>query len=41
MEHLLKQIRLADGNKYQTDTFRVANPDLKPEKSKSYEYAFD
>jgi len=32
---------LADGNKYQTDTFRVANPDLKPEKSKSYEYAFD
>ena len=22
---------LADGNKYQTDTFRVANPDLKPE----------
>ena len=32
---------LADGNKYQTDTFRVANPDLKPEKSRSYEYNLD
>lgn len=32
---------LDDGNKYQTDTFRVANPDLKPEKSKSYEYNID
>lgn len=32
---------LNDGNKYQTDTFRVANPDLKPEKSKSYEYTLD
>jgi outer membrane cobalamin receptor len=32
---------LGDGNKYQTDTFRVANPDLKPEKSKSYEYNID
>lgn len=38
---LLEANTLADGNKYQTDTFRVANPDLKPEKSKSYEYAFD
>lgn len=32
---------LGDGNKYQTDTFRVANPDLNPEKSKSYEYNVD
>ena len=32
---------LGDGNKYQTDTFRVANPDLEPEKSKSYEYNVD
>lgn len=32
---------LGDGNKYQTDTFRVANPDLKPEQSKSYEYNLD
>jgi len=32
---------LGDGNKYQTDTFRVANPDLRPEQSKSYEYNFD
>lgn len=37
----LEENTLADGNKYQTDTFRVANPDLKPEKSKSYEYNLD
>jgi outer membrane cobalamin receptor len=37
----LKTNILGDGNKYQTDTFRVANPDLKPEKSKSYEYNFE
>ncbi len=37
----LKINTLADGNKYQTDTFRVANPDLKPEKSKGYEYTLD
>jgi outer membrane cobalamin receptor len=30
-----------DGNTYQTSTFRVANPDLKPETSKSYEYSVD
>ena len=33
--------KLNDGNKYQTDTFRVANPNLEPEKSKSYEYNVD
>ena len=32
---------LGDGNKYQTDTFRVANPNLKPEQSKNYEYNVD
>ncbi len=32
---------LGDGNTYQTDTFRVANPNLEPEKSKSYEYNVD
>ncbi|MDD5160902.1 MAG: TonB-dependent receptor [Sulfuricurvum sp.] len=32
---------LGDGNTYQTDRFRVANPDLKPEKSKNYEYDLD
>lgn len=37
----LETNNLNDGNKYQTDTFRVANPDLKPEKSKSYEYNVD
>lgn len=37
----LKPNSLADGNKYETATFRVPNPDLKPEKSKSYEYNFD
>lgn len=37
----LESNTLDDGNKYQTDTFRVANPDLKPEKSKGYEYNID
>jgi len=32
---------LGDGNKYQTAVFRVANPDLEPEKSKSIEYNLD
>lgn len=32
---------LGDGNTYQTDRYRVANPDLKPEKSKNYEYDLD
>lgn len=32
---------LGDGNKYQTSTFRVANPDLRPEKSKTFEYNLD
>lgn len=37
----LRANSLSDGNKYETDTFRVPNPDLKPEKSKSYEYNFE
>lgn len=32
---------LGDGNTYQTDRFRVANPDLKPEKSRNLEYNVD
>lgn len=32
---------LGDGNTYQTPRFRVANPDLKPEKSKNIEYDMD
>lgn len=37
----LKANTLGDGNTYQTDRYRVANPDLKPEKSKNYEYDLD
>ncbi|HZF71262.1 TonB-dependent receptor plug domain-containing protein [Sulfuricurvum sp.] len=37
----LKPNTLGDGNTYQTDRYRVANPDLKPERSKNYEYDLD
>lgn len=32
---------LSDGNTYQTSVFRVPNPELKPEKSRHYEYDLD
>lgn len=37
----LKPNTLGDGNTYQTDRFRVANPDLRPEKSENFEYNID